>query len=253
MLMVNTILFGAGAGMVALAWMRAIHEQNTGAELIASVLTLQEPLLLITVAILLGGVFHSFTILYPTLLQNREEKQKALNKVDDFRDQAYRDSLTGLNNRRYFDEIFDAYFTEFANAKLAFGLLTLDVDHFKRINDTHGHEVGDMVLKSIADCARNLTRENDVIARIGGEEFAIIVSFVTEQQLSGVAERFRSAIAKLEISCETGTINPTISVGAVLSKGHDSTASIMRSADKCLYQAKDNGRNQVVSSLQAAA
>ena len=198
MLMVNTVLFGAGAGMVALAWMRAIREKNTGAELVSSVLGLQEPLLLITVAILLGGVFHSFTILYPTLLQNREEKQKALNKVDDFRDQAYRDALTDLHNRRYFDEIFNAYYKEFAKAGLPFGLLVMDVDHCKRINDTYGHEAGDMVLKEIALCAQRLTRENDIIARIGGEEFALIAAYINDKQLASVGERFRKAISELE-------------------------------------------------------
>lgn len=250
--MVNTVLFGAGAGLVALAWMQSIREKDTAAEILNSALSLQEPLLLITVAILLGGVFHSFTILYPALLESREEKQRALSEVDDFKDQAYRDPLTELHNRRYFDEIFDAYFTEFGQVSTPFGLLVLDVDHFKRINDNYGHAAGDEVLKKIASSARRLTRENDVIARIGGEEFAVLIAYVNERQLMTVADRFRKTIEALEVDCSPEIIRPTISMGAVLSTHFDSTDKMMRAADECLYKAKNSGRNRVISRLKMA-
>jgi len=246
MLTINTILFGTGAVLVCMAWVNAIRSKGSYVELFDAVIGFEEPLLLITVAILLGGVFHSFTVLYPTLLKNRADKQKALHEVSDFKDQAYRDPLTGLFNRRYFDEIISAY------VRVSFGLLVLDIDHFKRINDTYGHSAGDEVLREIAVCSQRLIRDNDVVARIGGEEFAILLAYVNEKQLSIVADRFRQHIASIEVSTDNGTVRPTTSIGAVLSSGHQSVEDMMKDADECLYKAKNTGRNRVISRLNFA-
>ncbi|MGI9350718.1 MAG: GGDEF domain-containing protein [Rhizobiaceae bacterium] len=247
MLMLNTILFGTGAGLVTLAWMQAIKRNPGDGSAVDAMFNMQEPLLLMTVAILLGGVFHSFTILYPALIEGQEKRLEAQSEADDYKDQAHRDPLTNLHNRRYFDATLEAYFYEFNKMKLPFGLLIFDVDHFKSVNDDHGHSVGDKVLKDIADCARSLTREHDVIARIGGEEFAVIIAQVTEDQLKMIAERYRERIARLEVSSSRKKINPTISIGAALSTGHDNIHSLLEAADERLYAAKDMGRNQVVN------
>ena len=201
---------------------------------------------MVTVAILLGGAFHSFTVLYPTLLKDRAKQQKTLKQINNFKDQAYRDPLTGLHNRRYFDATLDAYFVEFNKLNLSFGLLTFDVDHFKRVNDTYGHAVGDMVLKKIAWEAESLAREHDVVARVGGEEFAVIVPHINESQLQGVAERYRQSVASLMIQVEGELLRPTVSVGAVTNMKCMNTEEMFEMADQSLYQAKEAGRNCVV-------
>ncbi|MEM9332558.1 MAG: GGDEF domain-containing protein [Pseudomonadota bacterium] len=251
MVMLNTVLFGVGAGLVTLVWMRSINAHEPGYNLWTAVFNFHEPLLLMTVAILLGGVFHSFTILYPTVLEHRAKQQKALNDVNDFKDQAYRDPLTGLHNRRYFDATLEAYLAEFNRLGLPFGLMVFDVDHFKQVNDTHGHSVGDEVLRKISKRAQSLVREHDIIARIGGEEFAVIIAYVNESQLLKVAERYRQKIGSMTVPSETGLVKPTISIGAVLSSGFENASDLMESVDACLYQAKEQGRDCVVGKNSA--
>ncbi|MEM7068949.1 MAG: GGDEF domain-containing protein [Pseudomonadota bacterium] len=246
MVMLNTILFGIGAAMVTLVWTKSISKHGNNESLWQAVFSFSEPLLLVTVAILLGGVFHSITVLYPAMLEKRADRQKTLNQINDYKDQAYRDPLTELHNRRYFDATLDAYFAEFGRANLSFGLMAFDVDHFKRVNDTYGHSVGDAVLKEIAWCTQSLAREHDVVARIGGEEFAVIVTHVNDVQLKRIAERFRKKIATLSIEVEGEIIRPTISIGAVTSTKFGATEILFEVADQCLYKAKESGRNCVI-------
>ncbi len=246
MVMLNTVLFGIGAGLVALVWAQSISQMDADTSIWGEIFNFQGPLLLVTVAILLGGAFHSFTVLYPTLLKDKAKQQKTLKQINNYKDQAYRDPLTGLHNRRYFSATLDAYFVEFNKLNIPFGLLTFDVDHFKRVNDTYGHAVGDNVLKEISWCAESLAREHDVVARIGGEEFAVIVPHVNETQLQGVAERYRQKIANLFIHVEGELLRPTVSVGAVTSTKCMNTEEMCQFADQCLYQAKEAGRNCVV-------
>lgn len=246
MLMVNTVLFGAGAGLVTLAWIKATRiDGRNFAEIVDAAQRLDEPLLLMTLALLLGGVFHSFTILYPALLESRAERQKALEDVVDFRDKAYRDPLTGLYNRRYFDPIHEAYFEEFAKTGTRYALLVLDIDHFKQINDTYGHAAGDEVLKSLGARLSGLIRENDVAARIGGEEFAIIFSQVNERLMIRLSERIRNAVADLQIGFEGHVIIPTVSIGATINSDYHFADKMFSTADEFLYMAKKNGRNRV--------
>ncbi|MEM9279824.1 MAG: GGDEF domain-containing protein [Pseudomonadota bacterium] len=247
MLMLNTILFGTGAGLVSLAWRDVINQQAPNVSVMDAMFDFQQPLLLITVAILLGGVFHSFTILYPTLVADHEEQQRVLNEASDYRDQAHRDALTNLHNRRYFDATLEAYLYEFGKMKMPFALLIIDVDHFKAVNDTHGHQAGDQVLKDIAQCIRSQAREHDIVARVGGEEFAVILAKVSDRELPKIAERYRAQIERLKIEVERGTINPTVSLGAALSSGHTTVHTLLELADERLYQAKDAGRNLAIT------
>lgn len=245
--MTNTILFGTGAGLVILAWIKAIRGRGSSEGLLEAVFTLQEPLLLITMAILFGGVFHSFTILYPMLIEAREVQEKTLSEMDDYRDQAYRDPLTNLHNRRYFDEIAGVYFNEFRKMRQSFGLLVIDVDHFKQINDNHGHAAGDEVLKDLAHCLGNMVRDHDIVSRIGGEEFAVVITRVNAQILEDFSDRMRRAVANLSIAYEGKYIQPTISIGAVLSSDFNTVDEMIQKADNLLYRAKENGRNRVVT------
>ncbi len=245
MLMANTVLFGVGAGLATVSWIKFVKLHGTGKALVDALLSMQQPMLLVTVAILLGGLFHSFTILYPALLKKDLEQLEALNIADDFRDKAYRDPLTGLHNRRFFDQAIRAYHEEFQSKGASFGLLFLDLDHFKNVNDTYGHDAGDIVLKEIALCLKALVREHDVLARIGGEEFAVIVTFVDNGQLPGIAERYRSQIESVQIDAGGNSINPTVSIGAALNKSSLTANDLFVAADMRLYEAKRAGRNRV--------
>jgi diguanylate cyclase (GGDEF)-like protein len=155
------------------------------------------------------------------------------------------DGMTGLYNRNHF----------FAEARRVLGIaqrhrrpaavIMLDVDHFKRINDTHGHPVGDEVIKVVATRLRESTRDGDVVGRYGGEEFAL----VTPETGAGairLAERLRAAICDRPVQTEAGALTVTISVGvAHVEGGEQDLTDLLAHADAALYTAKQNGRNRV--------
>lgn len=158
---------------------------------------------------------------------------------------AVTDSLTGLYNRRYFDDAMNEYLAAFRRIDKPIGLAILDLDHFKQVNDTHGHDVGDEVLRQIAECLHVFTRYHDVVARLGGEEFAILSPNITERQLFNLADRIRQAIAQLNISNGNVTLKVTMSAGLAIWNGVESGDELYRRADKQLYEAKRQGRNRV--------
>ncbi len=245
MLMTNTVLFGVGAGLVATSWINFANHHSPTRRTLEALLSIEQPMLLMTVALMLGGLFHSFTILYPALIKREVEQLQALSNADSFRDQAHRDGLTGVHNRRFFDQTIRAYVNEFKSKRASFGLLLLDLDHFKKINDNFGHEVGDLVLKEVCVRMKALIREHDVFARIGGEEFAVIATFAGNEQLPIIAERYRTQIEALQIPVGDTIINPTVSIGAAVNKGVDNPDELFNVADARLYEAKRAGRNRV--------
>ena len=112
---------------------------------------------------------------------------------------ALTDGLTGMQNRRYFDDALKEYLDEFRRIEKPVGLMIVDLDHFKQINDTHGHDVGDEVLRAVAGCLKDMTRYHDVVARLGGEEFAVVAPNMDSETLVRFAERIRKAIAGMAI------------------------------------------------------
>ena len=158
---------------------------------------------------------------------------------------AVRDGLTGLYNRRYFDERLRSELT-FANRHLAtLALMLVDIDHFKRINDERGHQTGDTALREIARRLSAAMRVEDVVARFGGEEFAIICRSTSEAEAKALADRLRAIIAA-EISVPGGPLlRVTASVGivAVPKAGVTTELDLLTAADRALYLAKRNGRN----------
>jgi diguanylate cyclase (GGDEF)-like protein len=209
-------------------------------------------------AIVLSGVlvaaaivFGIFFILPLIRTQVREEvKLRAMTETLSARSvtlehAALTDALTGTQNRRYFDDALREYLAEFGRIGKPVGLMILDLDHFKAVNDTHGHDVGDEVLRSVADCLQNFTRYHDVVARLGGEEFAIVVPNMDEFQLQKFAERIRQAIAALVIRAGSATMRVTTSVGLAVWDGREDPDAFYRRADRMLYQAKKQGRNRV--------
>ncbi len=159
------------------------------------------------------------------------------------------DALTEARNREYFDT---RLMTEFAYARrhdVELSLLMIDIDHFKQINDTYGHQIGDVVLRELAQTIQRGLRSEDVFCRYGGEEFSVILRTTDETQAQSVAERVREAVECLTIDTGEATIRVTISVGcATLSQSAEpSTEDLVKEADRCLYLAKNSGRNRVVS------
>lgn len=159
------------------------------------------------------------------------------------------DGLTGFLNRRHFLALLQAEFDRMQrNAELRSSVLMLDLDHFKRINDDYGHAIGDEVLKHFSQIIRSQQRRVDVIGRLGGEEFAIILPDTNLAKAHVLAERLRQAVAHNPLIHETTTIAVTVSIGiALLQMGSRSAENVLKEADHALYQAKHAGRNQVAT------
>lgn len=155
------------------------------------------------------------------------------------------DSLTGLRNRRYFMHRAGEEFERARRYRLPLALLMLDADHFKAINDRYGHPIGDQVLQALARRGQELLRDVDLFARIGGEEFAILLPQTDLDAARVVAERLRQRVASTPIATDQGPLTLTISLGLT---GFDATVidfdTLLRRADAALYRAKQNGRNR---------
>ncbi|MGR2662907.1 MULTISPECIES: GGDEF domain-containing protein [Chromobacterium] len=177
--------------------------------------------------------------------------------MDQLLQQSRSDSLTRLLNRRSFDEEAVAAFRLAQRERRALSLIVLDLDHFKSINDRHGHLAGDQALTALADCLRRQARQTDLIGRHGGEEFCILLPDTGREQAGQVAERLRAAIARIELPLpDAGAqLRFTASLGvACLNSSHASLESLFCEADAMLYQAKHHGRDKVMlSALPAAA
>lgn len=156
------------------------------------------------------------------------------------------DGLTGLANRRHFLDLASQRFREARYLGKPFSLLMMDIDHFKRVNDNHGHEGGDMVLQAFAQCVKSALRASDLVCRMGGEEFAAILPDTPAEEALVVAKRLRNAIAALPITHQDHTIPITVSIGvASLAPTCRELSELIRHADQALYQAKAKGRNRV--------
>lgn len=158
---------------------------------------------------------------------------------------ALTDSLTGMQNRRYFDDALSEYLSEFQRIDKPVGLMILDLDHFKMINDTHGHNIGDEVLKAVAKCLKDMTRYHDVVARVGGEEFAVVAPNMDTDLLLKLAERIRKSIAGLVVLSGNVRLRITTSVGLAVWDRKETAEQFFERADQMLYQAKRLGRNRV--------
>lgn len=167
--------------------------------------------------------------------------------------QAASDALTGLPNRRAFDKQFNAEFKRARRFGEALSLLLIDVDHFKSINDQHGHLVGDDVLRRLATILRgHLPREFDILARCGGEEFAVVLPNTDREGALAIAERLRDGVAREPILTASGPLPITVSIGIGglsnrASTDQLTTHDVFDEADRCLYESKRHGRNRVTA------
>ncbi len=167
--------------------------------------------------------------------------------------QALTDELTGIANRRSFDMELQRRIAESQRSGIQFGAIMFDVDYFKKVNDVHGHEAGDEVLRGVAKILNELVRVTDLAARIGGEEFALIAPVVDVPELASIADRARQSIGGTQFDVPGASLQVTISAGVAMYTPDDDAQSVMRRADQALYQAKSQGRNRVVSAESAAA
>lgn len=171
--------------------------------------------------------------------------------------QAASDGLTGLPNRRAFDQQINAEFKRARRFGEAVSVLLMDVDHFKHINDQHGHLAGDEVLRQLATILRcHLPREFDILARFGGEEFAAVLPQTDREAAAIVAERLRAAVASTAIHTANGPLSISISIGIGSLMARPSaepltTLDVLDEADRALYESKRQGRNRVTAHAPA--
>jgi two-component system cell cycle response regulator len=162
-------------------------------------------------------------------------------------DLARRDALTGLANRRAFEESLQREVARARRTGDALAVVAMDIDHFKAVNDTHGHAAGDVALAEVAQRAQRALRAEDLLARIGGEELAALLPGATLASAAEIAERIRRAVADVGIPVADTVIQLTISLGcAALHADEREAAALLARADARLYDAKRAGRNQVV-------
>ena len=178
----------------------------------------------------------------------QESEQKLHNANAELAWLSTTDSLTGLRNRRYFQQQLEQELERYSRKGNTFGLLSLDLDHFKNINDNHGHQAGDSVLTHVARALEQQCRATDTLARIGGEEFMVLLVDCDQRQLLRTAERLRMAVAAKVVDLETtDRLSITASVGATLVQQGDSMRQILNRADGLLYRAKREGRNMSIA------
>ncbi|MBX3031120.1 MAG: sensor domain-containing diguanylate cyclase [Chloroflexi bacterium] len=154
------------------------------------------------------------------------------------------DQLTGLPNRRYLDQLLGAIGSR-RRADDGLAMLMVDIDHFKRLNDQHGHAAGDEVLREVAGAVAGALRAEDTPVRYGGEEFAVVLRRATQEQAIDVAERIRSAVAGLAPTALGGTTRVSASVGVAVADEEEDVATVIERADQALYRAKRHGRDRV--------
>ena len=151
------------------------------------------------------------------------------------------DKLTGIRNRRFFQEKLEEQIDLYRREGVSFSLLIIDIDHFKQVNDTYGHQVGDVVLVKLAGLLADGVRPEDVVARFGGEEFTILLPGTGADKSKGMAEQLNRMVEQAAWE-ETGSL--TVSIGAATFSEQDTEASILVNADRALYASKRNGRNR---------
>ncbi|MGD2170786.1 MAG: diguanylate cyclase [Gammaproteobacteria bacterium] len=174
-----------------------------------------------------------------------DTQSKLLEDNSELTRMALTDSLTGLSNRTHMNQILYKEFARFERHNQRFGIIMLDIDHFKNINDNFGHDVGDTVLKKLAQIFENSIRTSDFVARWGGEEFLICCTTIEEQDLLPIAETIRQLTANTEFE-RVGQITASLGCAAIV-KG-ETIGELIKRADVALYEAKNNGRNLTVVS-----
>ncbi len=168
-----------------------------------------------------------------------------LRRLAHLKKDAMTDQLTGVGNRQFGGDKLRESLENLNRCGVSFGLLFIDVDHFKNVNDTYGHNIGDKVLIVVAQTISNALRDMDELARWGGDEFVVIVSDVTEDEFHDVARRVHEVIEGSWLSINNVTIKVTISIGGAMAEKGDTIGSLVERADLLMFKSKNAGRNRI--------
>jgi two-component system, cell cycle response regulator len=205
---------------------------RAGIDLTTLGLILVDPLMMLVVAVLIAELFH------------RIRRHSALLRTELVR-LASIDALTGLHNRRHLESRAGAEMARARRYETPFSVVIGDLDHFKRVNDQYGHNIGDVVLRRVAELMRHNLREEDLAVRWGGEEFLLLLPGVDEAGALQAAEKIRRILAETTLDCDGHEILVTISLGVAEYAGEDALQDVVKRADEAMYRAKQGGRNQV--------
>lgn len=172
-------------------------------------------------------------------------KQQLIKDMENLKVLAMKDQLTGLGNRRYTEAVLESKIKEFTALGIPLGLAFLDIDRFKSVNDTYGHDRGDEVLKMVAQTSSGVIRSSDVLGRWGGEEFLGIFPGVDKEGLKTLTEKIRMLVERSALRMGNKTLSVTISIGATMVTPQDTVEEALKRADSLLYRSKRDGRNRV--------
>ena len=171
-----------------------------------------------------------------------------IQRLSMFQEESITDALMGIKNRCYFDQKIVEEVALSLRYKLPLSLILLDIDHFKKINDTYGHDIGDYVLRELTKELSPIIRESDYFARIGGEEFVILLINISKDELEIFNEKVRKLVEKISLKTSTNEeVKFTISIGSTIYIKNESFTSFLKRADIAMYKAKELGKNRVVS------
>jgi len=223
-----------------------LQQQSNIIELKEEKITGQRQLLYITIALALIMLLLKVVVLRDSRI--RKQANKELAKLNEqLYELATTDDMTTLFNRRHFLELAQRELNQLQRTKSLGAVLMIDIDHFKKINDEHGHAAGDQALIGVANILKENLRSYDIVGRIGGEEFSMFLPNSDIDTATQIAERIREKIADLSTSFQQTSIKLTISIGlTAIKEDENSIDSVINRADKALYQAKSSGRNTVV-------
>jgi diguanylate cyclase (GGDEF)-like protein/PAS domain S-box-containing protein len=179
------------------------------------------------------------------ILMDNSAKAAIAQRYEECQKLALLDPLTKLANRRYMNMVLTNKLMETVRYGWPFGLLFIDIDHFKKVNDAYGHAVGDRVLKMVGGTLMNNLRAFDIVGRWGGEEFIAVVVNIDKENLRMIADRLRLLVERSNISVGKDKVSVTISIGASSVKKDDTIDALLKRVDKLMYKSKTEGRNRV--------
>jgi diguanylate cyclase (GGDEF)-like protein len=197
----------------------------------------------------IAAVIESNHRLEDDLVCTRYRLEEQARELDRTREEARTDTLSGTANRKSFDEALQFLVASFNREGTPFALVLADVDHFKWINDTHGHPAGDRVVEGVGEFLNECIREGDIAARYGGDEFTLLLPHVDREAAARIADRIRVGVERrnFDIGVRGERVSVTFSMGLAAVRQGDTFESVLQRADKALYRSKQSGRNQLTT------